>query len=90
MSIDQFKENSDRVSELLKQRKVVTPEQADAIGHALVDIAESIQRIYIELIPKVLNEQESSEEVFQDAVWDLREEFRHIDYHIQDSGLIDL
>ena len=64
-------------------------EKTDALIHALVDIQESFEKIYKTLLPRLVKEINTKERV-QDLLWDIREEFRHIDYHIRDSDILDL
>lgn len=59
-----------------------------AILHALVDIKESMDAIYSNILPKLSVEGISQDEV-QDLLWDIREEFRHVEYHIHDSKILD-
>jgi hypothetical protein len=65
-------------------------EESDGLVHALIDIAVSIEKVYFDVIPKLLSEPNATTEIFKDRLWDLREEFRHIDYHIHDSKLTEL
>ncbi|CCB86780.1 putative uncharacterized protein [Parachlamydia acanthamoebae UV-7] len=63
--------------------------QAEAIIHALIDIEESFQTVYKEMIPKLLQNNLTNAE-FMDLLWDIRDQFQHIDYHIHDGNLINL
>ena len=65
-------------------------EKADAVVHALVDIEESTRKIYVELLPELVHALDQSPDAFKDKLWDVREEFRHIAYHLQDAKLTDL
>jgi hypothetical protein len=47
-------------------------------------LQESVERIFERLIPEALNE-ESGTRSKQEIFWDLREEFRHIEYHMGDA-----
>jgi hypothetical protein len=82
--------SSDQLLGLLQHRQIMSNEAADAVVHALVDIAESIQKIYAEAIPEILLAADADIDVLKDRLWELREEFRHIDYHIHDAKLTDL
>ncbi len=62
---------------------------SEAIIHALVDIEESFEKIYKKIMPE-LSKNELSEDAVQNLLWDIREELRHIDYHIHDSHLLEL
>jgi len=65
-------------------------ERAEALVHALVDIRESMEKIYGTLLPKLIAVLDHSPDEFMDKLWDIREEFRHVDYHIHDSGITEL
>ena len=68
--------------------ETINSQQRDAIIHGLIDIHESFERIYINILPQ-LSKDPTSKDVIQDLLWDLREEFRHIDYHIHDSPFLE-
>ena len=76
--------------DLLISKNVTSREEAEAIVHALVDIAESAENVYCNLIPKVMSEPDASVDLIKERLWDIREEFRHIDYHVHDSRLTEL
>jgi len=76
--------------ELLTAQRVASEDEAGATVHALVDIAESMDRIYRELIPKIMNGSDEEPRKLQDILWEIRDEFRHVDYHIHDARLTDL
>jgi hypothetical protein len=69
---------------------MISSEEADAVIHALIDIAVSIEKVYFDVVPKLLSEPNATIEILKDRLWDLREEFRHIDYHIHDSKLTEI
>ncbi|MGA9542271.1 MAG: hypothetical protein WBQ85_01795 [Candidatus Sulfotelmatobacter sp.] len=73
--------------ELLKVRKVMTEDQADAFTLALLDIRESAIEIYDQYLPKLQQELESNTGDVADTIWDIREACRHIDYHLKDAKL---
>lgn len=73
----------------IKESKLITDDNIDALVHALVDIKESTEKIYNSLLPQLCGSQNNSE-TLQDLLWSIREEFRHIEYHIQDSGINDI
>ena len=81
--------------EILKMKNKLTQvnrvgeERAESIVHALIDIEESLNTIYKITLPKILENSLTADEV-QDLIWDIREDFRHIDYHIHDADLINL
>ena len=65
-------------------------EQAEALVHALVDIGESMEKLYATLLPELMNTLDQPSAVFKDKLWDIREEFRHIEYHLRDAKLTEL
>lgn len=65
-------------------------ERANAIVHALVDIGESMGKIYGALLPELMAALDQPSAVFKEKLWDIREEFRHIEYHLQDARLTEL
>ena len=67
-----------------------SPERADSIVHALADITESSSKIYQTLLPALIDSRNASSDDFKDRLWDIREEFRHIQYHIEDGKLTEL
>ena len=77
----------DKLYEILIQKKVMEDAAAESWCHALHDIKESIDKVYDDLIPQLLSKTESDKEPFLNLVWDIREEFRHIQYHIDDGHL---
>ena len=79
------------ICELLRVRLDSSVEKAESLTHALVDILEEVVGVYGKTIPTILQHKASAEmEIPQDLVWDIREAFRHIDYHIHESGVLDL
>jgi hypothetical protein len=71
-------------------RQGIDREKADALVHALVDIEESVRKIYVDLVPELVRSLDESPDKFKEKLWDIREEFRHVPYHIEDAGLVDL
>jgi hypothetical protein len=69
--------------EQLQQFGVLDHDQAEALGLALADIAEEIAVIYRDIVPRL--ERATTPEAFQDALVDLIDAFRHVDYHIHDA-----
>lgn len=84
--------NRVRADELLAGllRQGMDREQADAVVHALVDIGESMEKIYGTLLPELMRALDQPTAVFKDKLWDVREEFRHLEYHLQDAKLTEL
>jgi hypothetical protein len=88
-AIHEFRTSSaTELLELLKCRQVLPEEQSEAVVHALVDIGEAVEKLYCDLIPKIINDTDGGT-LLQDHLWDVREEFRHIDYHLHDSNLVE-
>ena len=81
---------ADRLLALIRSHSLLTDERAEAVAHALADIADSLERVYGDLLPKILQDAEAPRDLVQDRLWEIREEFRHIDYHIRDGELTDL
>lgn len=77
--------------ELLQAKLDFSVEKAESLSYALVDILEAVVQVYGTNIPMILEHKASAEtEMLQDMAWDIREAFRHIDYHIHESGVLDL
>lgn len=69
-----------------QQSRASLDEHAWQVATSLADIQESTDRLYGELVPKLLSEglpREEAEEVLNE----IGEEYRHILYHIQDTKL---
>lgn len=81
---------SDKLYDLLKTKNIFSLEEIDSIVHALVDIEESINNVYKDFIPKILSKEDISNDELREHIWSIREEFRHIDYHIHDAKLLDI
>jgi hypothetical protein len=71
----------------LEEQAGTLEEQAGTLAHALLDVYESVQEVYGSLIPQLLGDHEASRESVRELLWDVREQFRHIDYHIHDAEL---
>jgi hypothetical protein len=84
-------ENAGRLLILFQEVGGMPTTRADAAVHALVDILETIENIYGSVLPDILAEPgPEAIATLKERLWDLREELRHIDYHVHDSGLLDL
>lgn len=83
-----FKNKHREFYTILEKSKCKEKEELESYVHALLDIEESIEKIYNVHIKNIL-ENENDTETIQDIIWDIREEFRHIDYHINDAALTD-
>jgi hypothetical protein len=82
--------DADKLFTLIKSRGLLEDGATEATIHALIDISESIEKIYGELIPNILNAPDAGKDDLKDKLWDIREEFRHIQYHIEDAKLTEL
>ncbi len=77
--------NDDKiVYEVLKKHQIFSKRDLETYIHALIDIRESINRVG-ELLLNV--DDKKNKEAVLDIIWGIREEFRHIDYHIKDAKL---
>ena len=81
---------ANELGSLLVSLGVSSEEQAGTLAHALLDVYESVQEVYGSLVPRLLDDHEASCESVMEFLWDVREQFRHIDYHIHDAELTDL
>ncbi len=82
---------ADDLFKLIKARRLLEDEEAaEAVVHALIDISESVEKIYGELVPNILNASDSNADDLKDKLWDIREEFRHVEYHMKDAKLTEL
>lgn len=77
--------DANRLSGLFVSKGMLS-EEAGTVAHALLDIRESMERIYGELLPAILNGPEVEKSVLEEHLWEIHEEFRHVDYHIHDAG----
>jgi hypothetical protein len=60
-----------------------TEREAWTLALALSDIEESVERIYVEQVPKLLETEITPAEIYE-TLLSLGEELRHILYHIRD------
>ena len=79
---------NDKLYPKLEKDAIFDREKLDAFIHSLADIRESTNNIYNKYVSKLL-EDKSTEEL-EEIIWDIREEFRHIDYHIKDADLLNI
>ena len=87
--MDNFKnEQAKKLNDILVLYKMLNKEEAEAMVYGLSEIAESIDKIYSKIIPEILSKENHDD--LRDKVWDLREEFRHVKYHIDDGKLTEL
>jgi hypothetical protein len=85
-------EQIEKLLSLFRDCAGMSQEQAEGGVHALVDIAESMFEIYDVILPCLTSQPSSGKSTLdlKDTLWELREELRHIDYHVHDSGLLDI
>lgn len=81
--------NQNELYEKLIKSHIYDEKKAEIIIHALVDIATSIRKIYYMILPEIKNRQLNDDEL-RDKIWDIREEMRHVEYHIKDASLTEL
>jgi hypothetical protein len=65
------------------------PREGERIAHSILDIDESCQRIRDQIVPRLLNAT-LDEAGIDDALHDLREEYRHILYHLREPRFFDV
>jgi hypothetical protein len=89
-SIETFARTHQQLLEALLAQHRSAPE-TEALIHALVDIASSVEKIYGELIPQLHSHLQTGgafgQKATEQTLWDVFDEFRHIDYHIHDGIL---
>jgi glucose-6-phosphate-specific signal transduction histidine kinase len=81
---------ANELGNLLVSLGISSEEESGTLVHALLDVYQSVQKVYSSLVPQLLDDHEASRESVRELLWDVREEFRHIDYHIHDAELTDL
>ena len=78
-----------KTSQLLRQTDAVAQyddtehDEAEAVAHAVWDLDESFRKLTGKIFPKLENSQLSKAQI-QDILWEIRDELRHISYHIND------
>ncbi len=75
----------EKLNELLNQFSILDSNSRDAICHSLIDMYESFLKIYSVILPELITKT-NEEEIFENLL-DIKEELRHIDYHIHDAFL---
>jgi hypothetical protein len=77
-----------RIKIVIEKNELVPSEKRERFIYALLEIRESSSKLFNEIIPPLESLEESSNlEQIKDAFWDIREEVRHIQYHIDDGNL---
>ena len=82
------KKDLDKLYDILKVHSFYKDNELDAYIHALADIKESVENIYNKYMKRIIKSPDDKDKV-QDCLWDIREEFRHIDYHLKDASLLE-
>jgi hypothetical protein len=78
-----------KTSQLLRATQAVAQyddtehDEAEAVAHAVWDLDESFRKLTGEIFPK-LEKSPLSKAQIQDILWEIRDELRHITYHIND------
>lgn len=76
---------------LLTRENLFDRKNAESIIHALVDIKQSVNHIYNKILPELVYANEALEqEQLLEKLWEIREQFRHIDYHMRDANLTEI
>lgn len=77
--------NDDRIKALLDffAQAGRSQEDCETWVHALVDLQESYVKIFESFLPEALGINDSSRDK-REILWDIREELRHIEYHLDD------
>jgi hypothetical protein len=87
--IDKFKkEQSAKLNRLLIESNVLSQDETEKLLYGLSEIADSFLQVYERIIPEILEQEEKKN--IKDKLWDLREEFRHIQYHLDDGNFLEL
>jgi len=80
------KNNFNAIYNILKERNIIAHENLESYMHALIDIEESFINIYKIYLDEIIKNEENTDFI-KEKIWDIREEFRHIQYHINDAKL---
>ena len=83
MKANSIQDQIHQVFELIRSQNLMSLEQAEAFAHALHDVFESTEKIFHQIIPGIVQRKALSKE----DLWELREEFRHILYHLEEAKL---
>ena len=79
-----------RIVEVLHDRGMITTAHRAELYHSLMEIAESIVRVYGEIIPDLVAHLHADSDIVMSKLFDLRDEFRHVESHILDAKLTDV
>ena len=80
------KELADRLGKIASVAQFDLPNepQGSTVANALSDLEDSFREVLNNLLPKLLDQTKSAEEL-DDLLLDIGEELRHILYHIKDT-----
>jgi hypothetical protein len=89
--IENFKkEGYKRLLHLFQESGIMIKEDSEAAIHGLIDISESIENIYSVILPKMVNLSSNEKIQIEELMDDLKMEFSHILYHIENGKLAGL
>jgi hypothetical protein len=77
-----------KLGQYLVQTLDLNETNADNLSSALADISHSLVKVYSDLLPQLYKT--SSRDQAVELLWEIKEEFRHIDYHIKDASLCEM
>ncbi len=72
---------------LLKNHTSMSEEEIESVLFGLVEISESLLKIYLNIIPSIIENKDINKDELEDLLCELRTQFRHIEYHINDGKL---
>lgn len=81
-----FKNHHEEFFSVIKNSNLKKQEELESYVHALLDIEEAMEKIYLQYAKKIIDNKGDAD-LIQDLLWDIREEFRHIEYHMNDGKL---
>lgn len=84
------KEEEKNLFKMLIDKKLLKKNNVESFVYALCEISESIEEIYGKIIPEILNYEKKTNDQLEGLISDLKTEFSHILYHIEDGKLYGL
>lgn len=81
------KEIETKLLRILIEKNIQKKDEGEIFVFGLTEVAESIIEIYEILIPSIINSENKTQEEIEQLISDLKGEFSHILYHIEDSKL---
>ena len=76
------------LKKILLEKTEINHDDADTLSHALIDVQESLEKIYNTILPKFYEENDRVKII--ELIWEIKDEFNHINYHIEDANLTEL